>query len=281
MASERRFERRLAELKAMWRGAADPPLAEAAAAVTWAFEADADVASIPARLDAMAEELERWAIAGGVRRPPSIEAFAEGFVALGFRGAAADYYNPRNSFLHEVLTRRVGIPITLSVVFIELARRFGLRCEGVNFPGHFLVRYGGPDGVGYLDPFHRCVWLDDDGLRDLLRRTRGPQARLTTEDLATAGVKDIVLRMLRNLYVIAVNAEAWTTALRTLRMVLAVHPDDAQARRDIGLLYFRLERWGEAVTWLERQKRRAASDEERRALERRILEARTALARWN
>lgn len=264
----------------MWRGPSAPPLAEAAAAVTWAVEVDSEIGSIPARLDAMADELRRC-LAAGASRPLSIELFIEGFIALGFRGNETNYYDPRNSFLHDVLTRRTGIPITLSVVFIELARRFGLRCEGVNFPGHFLVRYAGPDGVGYLDPFRRCAWLDDDGLRSLLRGVRGAQAQLKPEDLATAGVKEIVLRMLRNLFGIAVNAKDWVTALRTMRMLYVVHPDDDNVRRDIGLLYLQLERWGEALTWLEEQKRRVTSETERQALEPYIRDAKTALARWN
>ncbi len=281
MVQEHCFEQRLTELRTMWQGTTVPPLAEAAATVTWTVAADVDIASIPAQLDAVADELEQWAVAGGRSRPLSIEAVTEGFVALGFRGNTKDYYNPRNSFLYEVLTRRTGIPITLSVVFIELARRFGLRCEGVNFPGHFLVRYSGADGVGYLDPFHACTWLDKDGLQALLRRTRGPQARLTTEDVAPAGTQAIVLRMLRNVYSIAINAKDWTTALRALRMLLVVNPEDEQARRDIGLLYVQLERWGEALTWLEAQQRRAVSDAEWKALELHIIAAKTALARWN
>ncbi|OYT73599.1 MAG: hypothetical protein CFK52_01380 [Chloracidobacterium sp. CP2_5A] len=278
---ERRFEQRLTELSAMWRGVSAPPLALATAAVTWAVESDQDLTSIPAQLDALADELRQRAILAGARQPPSIEALAAGFAALGFRGNEENYYDLRNSLLGEVIARRVGIPITLSVVFIELARRFGLTCEGVNFPGHFLIRYRGADGVVYLDPFRGGKRLDDSGLRRLLRSVRGADAELTAEDLEAAGTRAITLRMLRNLYGIAVNAKDWSLALRAMRMLFAVNPDDARVRGDIGLLYLRLAQWGEALTWLEEQKRRATSDAERQALELRIVEAKAALARWN
>ncbi|MFQ3591284.1 MAG: transglutaminase-like domain-containing protein, partial [Chloracidobacterium sp.] len=270
-----------AELATQWRGQTPPPLSMAAAAVVWALEADREITDIPKQLDALADELSAWAIGEGLPQPLSIEAVSRGFVALGFRGETDNYYDPRNSFLAEVITRRVGIPITLSVIFIELAQRFGLTCEGVNFPGHFLVRYRGADGVGHLDPFHGCQWLDDRGLQQLLHRVRGTQSRLSAEDLATAGTGDIVARMLRNLCNIALKAKDWITALRTLRMLVIVNPDDAQAGRDIGLLYLQLERWGEALTWLESHKRRVASDAERQSLEPSIIEAKKALAQWN
>ncbi len=278
---DRRFEQRLAELSALWQGPAAPPLAQAAAAVAWAIDSDQEIASIPAQLDALASELRQWALAAGERPRLSIQALAAGFAALGFRGNEESYYDLRNSLLHEVIARRVGIPITLSVIFIELARRFDLTCEGVNFPGHFLVRYRGADGIGYLDPFHGGKWLDDNDLRHLLRQVRGAALELRAEDLETAGAQAITLRMLRNLHGIAINAKKWMTALRALRIALVVNPDDERVRRDIGLLYLQLEQWGEALTWLEAQQRRATSDAERAALQPRIIEAKVALARWN
>jgi regulator of sirC expression with transglutaminase-like and TPR domain len=175
LVTERRFRQRLEELSIVWHvNNHQPALAWAAAAVTWVAAPERDIMTIPKQLDALADALWKWADETGQPEPLTIEAVAEGFVALGFRGNTENYDDRRNSFLEDVLTRRVGIPITLSVVFIELARRFGLRCEGINFPGHFLVRYSGPDGVGYLDPFHQCQWLDSDGLQQLLQQMCGP-----------------------------------------------------------------------------------------------------------
>ncbi len=280
--AERRFTQRLEELSIVWHAhRLQPSLAWAAAAVTWVAAPERDIRGIPGQLDALADALWEWAEETGWTEPLSIEALAEGFVALGFRGNTENYDDRRNSFLEDVLTRRVGIPITLSVVFIELAARFGLRCEGINFPGHFLVRYSGPDGVGYLDPFHQCRWLDSDGLQQLLHQMRGPQEQLCAEHLEVAQTADIFLRMLNNIYRTSLEAKDWATALRARRMQFSVCPEDPYIRRDIGLLYLQLERWNEAIIWLEEQKQNTLSEIQHRALDAHINEARRGLARWN
>jgi regulator of sirC expression with transglutaminase-like and TPR domain len=121
------------------------------------------------------------------------------FSDLGFRGNTADYYDPRNSFLAEVLERRVGIPITLSVLTIEVARRIGVRAVGVGFPGHFLVRVDdGPTSL-LLDPFNGGAELDRPALESLLARTAGPDARLTEASLAACSKRATLIRMLNNL----------------------------------------------------------------------------------
>ncbi|QUV82305.1 transglutaminase family protein [Chloracidobacterium sp. D] len=282
LVTERRFRQRLEELSIVWHvNNHQPALAWAAAAVTWVAAPERDIMTIPKQLDALADALWKWADETGQPEPLTIEAVAEGFVALGFRGNTENYDDRRNSFLEDVLTRRVGIPITLSVVFIELAARFGLRCEGINFPGHFLVRYSGPDGVGYLDPFHQCQWLDSDGLQQLLQQMCGPQEQLCAEHLQVAQPADIFLRMLNNIYRISLEAKDWTTALRARRMQFIVCPEDPYIRRDIGLLCFQLERWSEAVIWLEEQKQNTMSEAQHRILEAHINEAKRELARWN
>ena len=280
--AERRFRQRLEELSIVWHvNNYQPALAWAAASVMWVAAPERDIMSIPKQLDALADALWEWADETGQPEPLTIESVAEGFVALGFRGNTENYHDRRNSFLEDVLTRRVGIPITLSVVFIELAARFGLRCEGIKFPGHFLVRYSGPDGVGYLDPFHQCRWLDNNGLQQLLHQMCGPQEQLCAEHLQVAQPADIFLRMLNNIYRISLETKDWATAARARQMQLVVCPDDPYARRDIGLLYLQLECWNEAVDWLEEQKQHARSDTERRALDAHINEARRGLAKWN
>jgi regulator of sirC expression with transglutaminase-like and TPR domain len=118
---------------------------------------------------------------------------------LGFRGNATDYYDPRNSFLNEVLDRKVGIPITLALVLGEVARRAGVPSSGVSFPGHFLVRGATPSGPEFIDPFDGRP-LDRDGLRRLHARIAGgderdPDPRL----LEPASKRQILVRMLNNL----------------------------------------------------------------------------------
>lgn len=121
------------------------------------------------------------------------------FVEHGFRGNTDDYYDPRNSFLHEVLDRRVGIPITLSVIYMEVARRIGLRVTGVGFPGHFLVRAFDEDRAVVIDPFNLGAVLGKDDLQDLLIKVVGPDARLEPSLLAPIGKTQILTRMLVNL----------------------------------------------------------------------------------
>src|SRR5215207_10544928 len=120
----------------------------------------------------------------------------------GFRGNTSAYYDPANSFLNEVLDRKTGIPITLSVVYIEVGRRLGLPLVGVGFPGHFLVKYTGPEGEVVLDPFLGGLTLDHQQLAHKLQTMYGEQNPLLAQIpqlLAPASKKNILVRMLRNL----------------------------------------------------------------------------------
>ena len=124
------------------------------------------------------------------------------FTELEFRGNVEDYYDPRNSYLNEVLDRRLGIPITLSLVYVDIGRRVGLALHGVSFPGHFLVKCPVRDGTVVLDPYARGASLGLDELQRRLQTLRGgelPAAELTSRMLAAAGKKEILARILRNL----------------------------------------------------------------------------------
>jgi regulator of sirC expression with transglutaminase-like and TPR domain len=117
---------------------------------------------------------------------------------LGFRGDEETYYDPRNSYLNDVVDRRTGIPISLAVVLVALGTRAGLTVEGIGFPGHFLVRLGGTAGI-YLDPFFRARVLSREALERLLRRALGDAAHMAPEHLAAVSTRAIVARMLTNL----------------------------------------------------------------------------------
>jgi regulator of sirC expression with transglutaminase-like and TPR domain len=120
------------------------------------------------------------------------------FGELGFRGDRQTYHDPDNSYLNRVLERRAGIPISLAVVLMALGRRMRLRVEGINFPGHFLVRIGGEPGT-VVDPFEGKGPLDREYLTALARKVLGPKARLRDEHLAPATLKVMATRMLLNL----------------------------------------------------------------------------------
>ncbi len=164
------------------------------------------------------------------------------FEELGFSGNMADYYDPGNSYLNEVLDRRRGIPISLSVIYLEVAWRLGVPLEGVGFPGHFLVKLSLPDGVAVLDPFHGGVSLDIDELRERLRMVRDDSGDADLAELLVgAGKREILARMLRNLKAIYLQRAAWPQALAISNRLLLVSPDSPLDLRDRGLVLEQLD----------------------------------------
>ncbi len=170
------------------------------------------------------------------------------FGECGFRGNQEEYYDPRNSYLNDVLERRTGIPITLSVVLIETGARLGLGIEGVGFPGHFLVRVAGSRGPLLLDPFYGGRPI---GERELLARYRtfvGSDApALPPDALATTGTPAILTRMLRNLLRAYLDQKDHALALAAADLLLVLVPDSADEVRVRGLLYEHLECFGAAL----------------------------------
>ena len=174
---------------------------------------------------------------------------------LGYWGNTEDYYDPRNSYLNEVLDRRTGIPITLGILYMELGRRVGLPLEGVSFPGHFLVRLRLRGGTLVLDPFAGGAPQADDELRRRLERVvpehaRGgvPLAELPLEQfLEPASKRQILSRVLRNLKGIYREADKPERMLEVLNRMLVVSPEASSELRDRGYLYQRLECWRPAL----------------------------------
>lgn len=156
----------------------------------------------------------------------------------GFRGNAAEYEDPRNSYLHEVLVRRTGIPISLAVVYLELGARLGLPLEGISFPGHFLVR--APDEDLLIDPFYGRI-LDDAECTERLRRLLGPNAHFDREELRAARLDEILVRMLGNLKHVFVQREELALAVACCTRILRLAPQAVGEWRDRGFLWERLE----------------------------------------
>jgi len=197
------------------------------------------------------------------------------FYDLGFRGNAADYYDPRNSYLNEVLDRRTGIPLTLSVLYLEIGRRVGLPLEGVSFPGHFLVRLPMRGGTLVLDPFAGGVPQSEDELRERLKRVipRGATGGVPVADLPLdqflepASKRQILARLLRNLKGVYREKDRPERLLEVLNRMIIVAPETAAERRDRGYVYERLECWRPALQdladYLEREPDAADLDEVR------------------
>ena len=166
------------------------------------------------------------------------------FEELGFSGNADDYYDPRNSFLNDVLERRLGIPITLSVLYIEVGRRIGLPLRGVSFPGHFLVKCPLRDGAIILDPFAQGASLGLDDLRERLKTVAHDielDRALVARMLAAVAPNDIFARILRNLRAIYLSKGERAKGLSASSRILMLLPDAAEEYRDRGDLYLELE----------------------------------------
>jgi regulator of sirC expression with transglutaminase-like and TPR domain len=160
-----------------------------------------------------------------------------------FVGNRERYEDPRNSCLNEVLERRTGIPITLSVVYMEVGRRAGLQIEGINFPGHFLVRC--PDlsarGSGMIiDPFHGGAQLSEHECRALLEKHVGSEVAFSKSLLAPATRPQIMVRMLLNLKKIYVHMRSFRQARDVTELLLALTPSALSELRDRGLLAYHL-----------------------------------------
>jgi regulator of sirC expression with transglutaminase-like and TPR domain len=164
------------------------------------------------------------------------------FEELGFSGDRKDYFDPRNSHLNEVLNRRLGIPITLSLVLIEVGRRLDLEMEGIGLPGHFITgaRIAGEQVL--LDPFNRGALLTTESCRELVSHALGRPVRLAPEHFAPVGNRQFLTRMLANLKGVYWRREAWDQVVRVIDRLLVLNPASAGERRDRGAAWSNMGR---------------------------------------
>ena len=182
----------------------------------------------------------------------------------GFVGNREHYEDPRNSFLNEVLDRRRGIPISLAVIYMEVARRAGLEITGVNFPGHFLLRAASPlvgDDL-IIDPFHGGALLSEFDCRQLLRSHLGDDEAFDGSLLIPATRHDIVVRMLVNLKRLYVRMRSFPQARFVSTLLLTVDPSAIGELRDRGLLAYHLEDFASALRDLEEYLRLSPNEAE-------------------
>jgi regulator of sirC expression with transglutaminase-like and TPR domain len=163
------------------------------------------------------------------------------FKERGFRPNRENYFDPKNSFLNEVLERKTGIPITLSVLYIEVAQRIGLPLCGISFPGHFLVKYADAEEEIVIDPFNAGEIKSQANLEKLLHDQYGGKLAMQPAFLEASSKKQILKRMLNNLKVIYLREDALTKALPVLERMVIIDPASAEDVRDRGILYLRLE----------------------------------------
>ncbi len=241
-------------------------------------------------------ELERLALrlraclaqtAGAAEKVIALNQFL--FDELGYSGNAEDYYDPRNSYLNEVIDRRTGVPLTLSVLYMELGRRIGLPLEGVSFPGHFLVRMKLRGGMLVLDPFAGGEPQSERDLRERLQRVvpegaagRLPVSQLPLEQfLEPASNRQILARLLRNLKSIYRETDQPGRLLEVLNRMLVVVPDATADLRDRGLVYHRLECYRAALKDLSDYVARAPAAIDTPDIRARVIELTSLCARLN
>lgn len=163
------------------------------------------------------------------------------FTEHGFCGNRDDYYDPKNSFLNEVLERKTGIPISLSVLFIEIGRRVGMDLAGVGFPGHFLVRCRRPGEAVVIDPFSGGALRSRSDLERMLRDLYGGHVKLTSELLHPVSKKQILKRMLGNLRAVYLKKNDLVKCLSVFDRLIILDSESAVDFRDRGMVYVRLE----------------------------------------
>jgi regulator of sirC expression with transglutaminase-like and TPR domain len=174
------------------------------------------------------------------------------FVEQDFSGNDRDYYDPRNSFITDVLDRRLGIPLSLSIIYMALGDRLGFAIEGISFPGHFIIRPQHPDLEIFIDPYNKGEILFPEDCADKLAQLYGREVPLQDEYLQPVGIRRILDRLLTNLKLIYLRRHEPSKALAAIERSLMLHPDVPTQWRDRGLICYQLDRYTEARIDLER-----------------------------
>ena len=232
-------------------------------------------------------------IAAAIRRRLAGDAFAEQkvlalnyylFNELRYSGNIDDYYDPRNSYLNEVMERRTGIPITLSIMYLEVGKRIGLNLKGVSFPGHFLVKLSVKRGELVLDPFTGGEAQSETDLRQRLAQVlpsgQAESAKLERY-LEPATPRQIIARVLRNLKNIYMQTQKLEPALAVMHRMLLVVPESAEELRDRGLLYQQLECFRPALSDLQNYLRRRPDAPDATEIHGKIVELKQASSKLN
>jgi len=204
------------------------------------------------------------------------------FTDLKFIGNTANYYHPDNSFLNKVLDLRRGIPITLSVIYLELGWSLGLPVSGIGLPGHFIVGYGTPELITFIDVFNQGRLLsEEDCLVELAQLPLSDLMAFRRDYLKPVTKKAILLRMLRNLKQIYVALKDWEASYKTVDLMLQVEPALAAEIRDRGLIAYRLNRLKEAIFDVRHYLMLAPNERDAEWLEQHLQAMESKLARLN
>lgn len=259
------FDAHLRDFDKLWAGPEQPDLLEAALHVALIGDPDLGRGAVIARVEHLAG-LAALRLAEAPSEHAQLLRFNHFFFdELGFHGEQIDYYNPRNSFLNAVLDRRSGLPISLSVLYMAIGQRAGLRLSGIGLPAHFVVRHEALDPAQrvYIDLYNRQLLPDREACRQLISRISGHEVALADEAFAPQPARAIVLRMLANLKGACVRMQDFALAVAALDRILLLLPDDGQQWRDRGLLHYQLGNLSQASIDLTRYLWLVGEDDER------------------
>jgi len=264
-------------LEMMQRPDAEIDLARAALIVAAENDPTLDVDAEMAKLDRWAQELARridpkW---NSLQRLARLRTFM--YEELGFKGDVQGYYSPANSLLHSVMSRRLGIPLTLSIVFMEIGWRIGVPFEGVGFPGHF-VRLTGEPGDLLLDPYDHGASVHEEDCKRMIELTTGGTVPYDPSMIRSLGKRAMIARLLFNLKVACLKAGDDNGALAAVERLLLLHTDDPPELRDRGLLLYRMDRYREARSTLKAYLRARPDALDREVIERHLAALEMMLA---
>lgn len=257
----------------------EPDLADLALLIARIEHRDLDPAPSLARLDSLAARSGAATARRAWTALERLRAFL--FEEEGLRGNADDYFDPRNSCLNDVLDRRLGIPITLSLVMMEVGRRVGLSIDGVGLPGHFVVRAHVDGDTVLVDPFHRGRVLSPDQAHGVVAEALGRPVTLTATHFTAATKTQIVARMLTNLRSVYIKREEWAKALAVIDRLLLLDGAAAAHVRDRGTILMKLGHFHSGAAEWERYLTRCPNARDAEKLRGQLRQIRQALASLN
>jgi regulator of sirC expression with transglutaminase-like and TPR domain len=230
--------------------------------------------------------IDQLALEAAPRMTGDLENRVAGLASLlfddqGFQGNGGDYYDPRNSYLNDVLERRLGIPISLTVLAMAVGERAGLEIAGVGLPGHFIAK--AVDGIEQVlfDPFHGGQLLTPGACGALVEAVTGGPFTLTPEALQPLPLGLIVMRMLNNLKGIYLKREDFPRAVRVIEHLRVLAPDDPTQRRDLGVALVRAGRSGPAIDHLSAYLARFPDGADAQLVKDVLQQAKKEVSRWN
>lgn len=233
------------------------------------LQPELDVSAYQHKLDELSDEISRHIHSDMTVQDRIHQLNLYFYDELGFEGDKQDYYLPDNSLLNLVLDRRRGIPITLAVIYLKLAAVVGLDAYGIGFPGHYLIGVHDEDEDIILDPFDHGKTLDHNQLRSMLQQLTHVTADeiVLGKNLLPAAKSDSVVRMLRNLKQIYIEAQKVELSLACIEMILSIIPEAPDELRDRGMVYQHIEYTQGAINDLTHYLELVPDAEERTVIE--------------